>query len=111
MGNCLMAAFGGGPKDLSKLPPGLRAYWEKKRKGDAKVDTDTNVATKKPKKATTKAKPKSVKKPVTRPISAKPAKKSRKSALNVKKSTNIKKREGGNDPRVVSKVVKARSAK
>jgi hypothetical protein len=21
-----------GPKDLSKLPPGLRAYWQKKRK-------------------------------------------------------------------------------
>lgn len=27
------APFGGGPKDLSKLPPGLQKYWKNKRKG------------------------------------------------------------------------------
>lgn len=29
----LSPALKAGPKDLSKLPAGLRAYWENKRKG------------------------------------------------------------------------------
>lgn len=42
--------FGGGPKDLSKLPPGLAAYWAKKQgKKVPKVKKEVAVEDKKKK--------------------------------------------------------------
>lgn len=67
-------AFGGGPKDLSKLPPALANYWRKKR-GEKPVDNEgtksepkSGTKTKspaKPQKKTAKApvKPKATKRP------------------------------------------------
>lgn len=92
-----------GPKDLSKLPAGLRAYWEKKRKGSSSEKPNSSKSSAGDKRVTRKKA-----KPIQKP--AKPAKKTPKKVSTGKK-TDKPKREGGNDIKVVRKLVKTRRAK
>lgn len=104
-----------GPKDLGKLPPGLRAYWEKKRAGekpakkpdapaDEKKGRDSNVPTKP--KATPK--PKAAKKPAPKTkIAVRKTTRTRLTGAK-QKQTNKPKREGANDSRVAQKLIETR---
>lgn len=105
-----------GPKDLTKLPPGLRAYWEKKRageKGDKKSKDNTEEKAKPVQKTTKSAKksqktsvrgkkapksttPRATKRRVKRPVTKKA------------KKTNTTKREGVATMKTGRSLLKAR---
>lgn len=112
--------FGGGPKDLSKLPPGLRAYWEKKRAGGKGKQAESDAP------ADKQAKPE---KPVKKPAKKTPARKkptakstatktSSKIGVRTKKRVRLSgtkqkqtakpKREGANNPLVAKQLVNSR---
>lgn len=108
-----------GPKDLSKLPPGLKAYWEKKRAGekpakksgapaDEKPARDTNVPSK-PKPAKKPASTKKTTKKSTNTTKVGVRKTTRTRLTGAKqKQTNKPKLEGASDPRVAQKLIDAR---
>lgn len=93
-----------GPKDLSKLPAGLRAYWEKKRAAEKGKPTEKTADKPATKKTTKKAAPK---KKTTAKIGVRKTTRTRLTDTK-KKSDKKPKREGSNNPLIAKQLIRTR---